>query len=370
MKDMGDNMDNRVLIQANKIIRRTRPAYLTNQICTEYSSKDFLEIAFLSKRCWNDIKGSCIMCDYGFSKVSHSNNKYVDEMKKIMNSHQNIKSLLLCTNGSFLNEMQISNDLLIEVLKVAGNSNVEEIQIETHYEDINLSKLETIKSVCNGKTVTIELGFETANQLYQDNIIMKQIDLNKIENTISKIQSYGFKVILNIMLGLPFLSTEEQLLDTFKSIKWAFNHNCRAVVFPINIKPYTLLWHMNKTGFYEPISHWLLIHLLSMFEADDLSNITIAWYGDRDEGDENCEEHTVFPLSCENCNHKLMKFYTLFNSTNDSKKRYKLLKSILDESFDCDCLTEFKKNFHSKNDENFDLKYKEYVEKLKEDFEI
>ena len=178
-------MDKKIIRRANQIIRANRPAYLTYEICSEHYSANSLEIAFLSKRCRNDANGSCIMCDYGYSQVTHTDEEYLSEMQKILTKYQNLDSVLLCTNGSILDENQVSTDLFEKILKVAAGSNVKEIQIETHYNNISKTKLELIKSICSNKVVTIELGFETANIAYQDTLIMKNIKLDEFEKTLN-----------------------------------------------------------------------------------------------------------------------------------------------------------------------------------------
>lgn len=363
-------LNENILKQANRIVRATRPAYLTNEICSEHYAAHSLEIAFLSKRCINDASGSCIMCDYGFSNTTHNDEEYIEEMKRIINKYKRIDSILLCTNGSILDEKQVSTELLRKILLTVNNSDIKEIQIETHYLNINQNNLDLIKSICDNKTITIELGFETSNDTYQSKLIMKKIELNKFEKTISLIQSYGFNTILNIMLGLPFLTAKEQVLDTYKTIKWGFEHNCRSVVFPINIKPYTLLSHMNKTGFYQNISYWEIIHLLTMLKVEDLSKITIAWYGDREEGDPLTEEKALFPLCCNECQPKLMEFFRKFNLNRNYEFRSTLLNNIVDESKKCKCYNQFIIQYNDETMGNFNSKYREYTLKLIEDFNL
>ncbi len=363
-------MDETILRHANRIIRASRPAYLTNEICSQHYAAFSLEIAFLSKRCCNDAKGSCIMCDYGYSNVTYSDDEYIKEMKRIINEYERIDSILLCTNGSILDENQISNELFTKILNIVRESKIEELQIETHYLNIDNTKLDLIKSICGNKTITIELGFETANEIYQNKLIMKNIDIYRFEKTLFLIQSYGFSSILNIMLGLPFLSVKEQILDTFKTIQWAFAHNCRAVVFPINIKPYTLLSHMKKTGFYQNISYWAIIYLLKMFRCEDLSKITIAWYGDREEGDPFTDEKAIFPASCDVCHPKLMKFFEQFNVNKDCIVRNALLDEIISESKKCNCYCQFMQQYNLENKICFESQYTKYISILKHDFNI
>ena len=47
----------------------------------------------------------------------------------------------------------------------------------------------------------------------------------------------------NVLLGAPFLCERDQLDTAVKSVNWAFEQGTDSVVvFPMNIKPFTLLY--------------------------------------------------------------------------------------------------------------------------------
>lgn len=347
-------MQNEIIMRANKVIRRMRPLLNTSDTCNTFYNNGTLEIGFLSKQCKNDARGSCLMCDYGATNCSFSTKEYTDKMNEILNKkYVEQNNLLLCSNGSIFDPYQVPFCTLEEIVKIASQSTFNIITFETHYQDVTDTILELIKRFSSDKKIVIEMGLEAINQRYQDEVILKNIDLDKYEKTINLIQSYGFTVEVNIMVGLPFLSQYEQYTYASEAINWALKRNCLVTVFPINIKPFTLLRVAYDNGLYEPIPHWLLITVLNDINYDYLNNLTIAWYGNRIEEYEGHKNKTVFPTSCNKCRGLINEFYAEFNHTKASKKRKKLLKDLILKC-QCDCKNKINLTHKSiKYDETF-----------------
>ena len=83
-----------MLAKYNQYLRRQRPLLDQSIICDVFRNNTFLEIAFISKCCRNDAKGSCIMCDYGAISGTKTQNIYLSEMERILNQNKGIKYLL------------------------------------------------------------------------------------------------------------------------------------------------------------------------------------------------------------------------------------------------------------------------------------
>lgn len=342
------------LKELNKQIRNKRPILSTNEICSTFISGDLLEIGFLSKQCKNDLSGSCLMCDYGYMNKVNSIENYIKEMKDILVEHSdNIDYLLLCTNGSFFDSYQIPKDLLISILIEAQNSSIPNIIIETHYKDVTREKLNLVHKIIH-KPVTIEMGLETINQKYQDTLFMKGIYLKEYLATIKLIKEYNYNIELNIMLGLPFLSTKQQMEDAVETIEWTVKQDCFPVLFPINIKYYTFLRYLYDKNNYEPISLWLVIVLLDKISDKALENIVVAWYGNRDESYADCFP-TIMPQTCSLCNTTLNVFFKSLHRTSDINERRELISSLINQAT-CECI-EVLRNSLKQPDCNFDEKY-------------
>jgi radical SAM enzyme (TIGR01210 family) len=357
-----------ILIKANKYIKNSRPYLPEDTICDTFRNNSFMELAFMSKRCPNDACGACIMCDYGVLQGEKSASVYIAEMNKILDKEKGIEYLLICTNGSILNPNQISEETLYKILKAAANTDIPHIIIEAHYNDISEQKLANIKQIMPDKNLTLELGLETVSQYYQDTLIMKHINIANFDKTISMIQNYKFNVDINILLGLPFLSAKEQFDETLKTVEWTLERGCNPVIFPVNIKPYTLLMHMYKNSFYTPVSHWLLILLLDAVEAEQLSKITIAYYGNRTEDYYDMAEQPIFPGCCEVCQAPIEIFYAEFCKEENSIKRKNLLQNILAFK-QCDCLSDLKNQINQTAKSNFHERYASYTRFLHKEFD-
>lgn len=357
-----------VLHKVNQYIKRTRPYLNPLYPCQVFKEDDLLEIGFLSKRCEHDAKGTCIMCDYGCAKETYSDGEYLNEMDEILAKYsEGTTILLLCSNGSILNSNQIRDELFQKILLHAAQTDIPQIEIECHYKDVTIKKLDMIKKFLPDKQITIEMGLETVNPVYQKIFFGKGINLNEYEDTILRIQSYGFKIDLNIILGLPFLCSKEQLKDTRQTLDWVFEHQCSPVIFPVNIKPFTLLMHMFQFGYYKPISHWLMLTLLDSIEEKKLDQIVVAWYGNREEIYENIESHAIFPTACPDCIDTIKDFYNKFVSCNNSHVRKKLLQDMMNTA-KCSCMKQL--NLTEETTFDFEKQYESYTTQLLREFDF
>ena len=358
------NMD--LIRYANRLLRNTRPFLADDEICAVFCTGDLLEIGFLSKCCRNDLSGSCIMCDYGIAAhCSNTIDQYIYEMLKIINRFETGKKyLLICSNGSILDEYQVSTELLTAILQESQKCSIPHIIIETHFKDVTKQRLDLIKSIIQ-KPVDIEMGLETINTKYQKMLFMKGIDINRYTDTINLIKEYGFDVELNIMLGLPFLSVNEQIKDTQQSINWAISHNCTPIIFPINIKPHTMLRYIYDKKLYEPISLWEVICLLDNLDHIALSRILIAWYGNRDEPYPN-DLPTLFPRTCCKCHDMLIRFFRDFLDVDDFSVRKNLINK-LKNSTKCNCYQDTVEKISMSND-SFDREFKLFYDLLEMDY--
>ena len=357
-------MDQTILMKHNRKIRKKRPLIPDENLCEIFQTETLLEVSLSRGRCANDARGACIMCDYGAAGKNQDISFYIKEMKDALdNCNARTNCLMICTNGSIFDENQIDSQLLEQAIDLAAQCKIPHIEFETHYLDVTREKLHLLQKKLQNKKIIIALGLETLNQTYQDYIILKNIDLEKFKDTITLIKEYEFQIELNIMLGMPFLSTYEQFEDTCRSLRWAFQNQCRPVLFPMNIKPYTLLMEMYKTGYYEPISHWLLLLVLNILTEEQLSQIVITWYGNRLEDYGSAELHPILPICCEKCRPALEKFYNDFTASDSGRERKRILNAAL-AIHKCDCKDNIERKIKDKHAPGFNVRYNDYLSYL------
>lgn len=324
------------LIFRNKKARQNRPIIPKDKLYSTFENNGVFQICFRSRGCSNYLAGSCIMCDYGLgTNITKEELEFAFD-KALSESKQDIKILLLNTYGSILDTNEISTECFNFLLHKLKKSNIKKIIFETHYNTITEEKLKLIKEELECKNICFELGFETSNGKIRENNLLKKIDNEKFRETIKLIHSFEMGVIINLLVGIPFLTTKEQLEDALNSVEWCISNDVDEIdLFPINVKPYTLLKELYDSKDYDVISHWLLVEVLNRIPLKDLSKIYLAWYGNRELEYSN-GEHSIFPKSCELCHNNLMRFYSEFLSNDDANYRKKIIEILISEN-KCEC---------------------------------
>lgn len=327
---------NKELINKNKKIRGNRPLIPSNVLYSTYENNGVFQICFKSKGCSNYLNGFCIMCDYGVGTNITPKELKIAFDSALNESKEEIRVLLLNSFGSILDYNEISEECLKILLKKIKKTKIKNIIFETHYTTINIKKLELIKKELDDRNIIFEFGLETSNEQIREDCLLKYINNKKFIDIVNLIHSFGMKVIANIIIGIPFLSKEEQVENAIDSINWCFNNNIDEVdLFPMNIRPYTLLKELYEEGKYNVISHWMLIEVLSKIPSQYLKNIYIAWYGNRDLKYDN-DFHSIFPTSCDICEKALFLFYEEYLKNKDSGYRKELIDNLIAHK-NCKC---------------------------------
>lgn len=290
------------------------------------------QLLFMSCGCEN----ACTFCNYGFD-YNLTLEMVKPELQKIRLEDFDIVELELEANGSFLSEREIPYDLFIEALRFVSHKNIPVITMETHYKTITERKIQDIRRILGqNQEIHFELGLESANEDVRS-IYNKDIDLCEYLEVARLCERYGISLQINVLLGAPFLTREEQIQDCLETLEFIFEETPKgthAVLFPINIKNNTMLKHWQDIGVYDQISSWEFIELLHKIPEEYLDRFTIAWWGNR----ENTFTKGIvqFPKTCDKCKERLMKFYVDFYCNWNPHYRKKILDEIWKARCECD----------------------------------
>lgn len=288
-----------------------------------------LQICFYSKGCRFSKNGNCIMCDYGKARKENLKSNDIKEIIRevFSNLKQKPKVVLLNSLGSVLDELEMPKENIIVLLDEISRIDIDNIIFETHYSNINKEILQLIEQKLPKKHIEIELGFESSNPEYREKYLNKIIDNNQFIEKVNLIKSYKFTVETNVIFGMPFLSTKEQIKDTIESIEWCFKNNMDGLnLFPMNIKPYTLLYKLYENQQYTPVKHKNFIEVLKRIPIDYIDKIYLCWYGNREIN--YGEKPTILPICNEDEFDEIMNFYKDFNLHKDKIYRQKIINDI------------------------------------------
>lgn len=294
-------------------------------------NKNNYQLLFLSRGC----DKACTFCNYGYD-FDLSLESVKPELKHIV-IPDDIFELELEANGSFLSEREIPYDLFLEVLRFVANKQIPLITMESHYTTITEQKLQDIRRILgDDQSISFELGFESSDSNVRA-VYNKDIDNDEFVQVASLCYQYGIELQVNVLLGAPFMTREEQIQDCLSTLDFIFENlpqNTLAVVFPINIKSHTMLKRWQDEGLYEQISAWELVELLHRVPVEYLDKLTIAWWGNRENA---FKAGTIqHPATCVDCKEKLMKFFSDFYCNHDPAFRKAITTEIWNVRCSCD----------------------------------
>lgn len=350
---------NDLLSKANILIRKSRPSDDSSKRINIFQRGNLLQLTFQTHGCRYSASGSCTMCNYG-QGVTTDVQIILRELDEICHSKAFLESnmILLGASGSFLDEGEIPGKLQYDIMKRIAQSHMQEVFIETHYKSVSDDNLQIIQEIFPDKAVHIEMGLETTTEEFQTSILNKTISLPQLKETIRQIHAHNIVVDLNILFGMPFLTINQQIEDTLKTIRWALENGAdNIIVFPINIHPYTVFEWWYDNGYITVPSLWGLLMVLQNLTDKELSCICLAWYGNRGIV-YSSEKKTVIPQACPICQKQLISFFDDFASNYNLPYRKERLHEFANRTFPCKCRQDFAAKTDDEMHTNFTSKLK------------
>ena len=285
---------------------------------------------------------ACVFCNYGFKHPVRKEEilKRVEHICRFLPA--NIETLILESSGSFLDDRELPTELQYQIMEIVARTKVYRVQIETHYKTVTYEKVKKILQILKGHAVAFEFGLESAEETTLG-IYNKDIDVGELFQIVRNCHHLGIETSLNVMVGAPLLTVQEQVEDVLYTVqdilKWC-PESTAIVLFPLNIKDYTLVKHMYNQGRYSVISHWEFIEVLEKIPRDALDRVYISWWGNR------CNEFhgkdaIIHPKSCDNCHDRLMEFYTSFVNADSLQEKQRLVEEI--SKVTCKCRDDYEK---------------------------
>lgn len=328
-----------------------------NNFCTIHESENLFQINFESIGCKNSYHGKCIMCDYGRGRNITKDEMLYAFNYAISSIKGNPEVLLVNTYGSILDEFEFEEENFIELLKEINKLKFRIIIFETFYKTITQEKIDLIKKYIDNKIIYFEIGIESFNDKYRRYCLNKEIDNKELFEVVKMVKRNDCFITGNLLVGIPFLSTKEQLDDAIESINIAFENNIDEVtLFPINVKKYTLLYELYENNLYKQISLWMLIEILNNIKEEYLDKITFAWFGNRDMVYSN--NSTIFPKCCDSCKRNLNDFFENIQKYT-AKENKKRILNLIETSNSCNCRREFLNELNSIEEKNFEERINE-----------
>lgn len=313
---------------------------------------------------------ACTFCNYGFKHPVRKEEilKKVEHICRYLPA--NIETLILESSGSFLDEREIPAELQYQIMEIVARTKVKRVQIETHYKTITDEKVEKILQILEGHEIAFEIGLESTTKTTLD-IYNKDIDVKELFRKVWYWDSLGIEVSLNVMFGAPLLTRQEQVQDTLNTVQDILEkcpESTCIVLFPLNVKDFTLVKHMYDKGRYSIVSHWGFIEVLTKIPKNALHRVFISWWGNRT-NEFHGRDAIIYPKSCEKCHHILKAFYGSFVEAESLQEKQRLVEKI--SKVNCKCRDDYEREKAiEKPDKDIRQRLAEEKEKLKDEIEL
>lgn len=265
----------------------------------------------------------CYMCNYGNGSLNIKDK--IEDIENLLGTHNIV---VISAYGPVLDTQELPLTFLERVLnRLNSYENIESIILETHISTMKKGILNHIQSILPSKKILIEFGLESSNNEILSKI-NKNTTIEKIAEAINVAKSFNYGVIANVLLGLPFMTTNERQLDCLKSITWAINHGVdEVVIFPCWIKPGTGLYNQYIKGEYNRVHHTELISLIENLPYNQLDKVQLSWYDNR----HYIGNGFIPPYIEKQHEDRILEFYNKFTSNYSADYRTDLIDNIVNE---------------------------------------
>ena len=261
-----------------ELLRARRPEMQSP--CRSYHLGRVLHMHFRTGGCRY---GRCLMCDYCHSSKPLAEQEILDAFESYYEPHRaEAEVLLLGSLGSILDGREFPPSLFEAVLGCARRTDAQIVVFETSWETVDAHSAADIVRALEGKEVYFECGLESSSEHVRRICFGKEIEDEEVAAAVRIAHDAGAKVIANLMLGAPFMSREERIVDARRSVMEAFAVGIDEVaVFPLNVKPYTAVRRLYDSGQFELVSCADLVRLLASLDPETLDKVSLAWWGNR-----------------------------------------------------------------------------------------
>lgn len=315
---MSERFDNPLLSAVMRRIRHPRqllPAKMFFYNRVERSrGGNYIEVWFMTAGCQWDAQGGCTMCNYGRGHTI-SEDEIVDAVRQGLDDiNVDVSELVVSPSGSMLDPREVPVGARRRIFSLISDFPAPQFVFETRPETVTPNAVKEFGESVLGKRLGVEMGLESSNAWVQRFCINKGSHPNQFIRAAEILFEHGVDVYANVSLGTAFLSSSEAINDAVNSIRWAFDNGADiAVLFPLHVKPYTLLAWLYERDLYHPPSLWSLVEALRQLGTDFMDRTEISWYRSYYDDDSKI---VASPTTCHLCRKDVLK---LLDEYRDSR---------------------------------------------------
>lgn len=253
-----------------KDLRKPAAAWVTETRIGEATGKA-LSIVFATIGCSHarGELGGCTMCSYlldGTEKPptdEQITTQFNQAMTRLADASGPL-AVKIYTSGSFLDPSEVSLDARSRIVQMISEDNrIAEVVIESRPEYVTNEVMDELRRSLGDRTIEIGIGLESSNDAIRQMCVNKGFDISDFKNAIEITRDHQIGVRAYVLLKPPFLSEQNALQDTIRTISDCTLMGVSTVsVNPVNVQKHTLVEELWSKGEYRPPWLWSLLEVL------------------------------------------------------------------------------------------------------------
>lgn len=318
------NGDNRLLSSVMRHIRKSRPLLAPDNAFSLFETNNLAQIWLQTPACRFSVQGKCTICNYWSGQKIPGLIRRVEQAVYIP---PNIDTILINTCGSCLDPEELTAEEQLQLFQWLNRQHTENIIFETHMATLSEDTVRHVHEMFPDKKISFEIGQESTDRDVQFYSLNKPLADKGRAIIFDRVHRYGMEIIVNVILGAPFLSRQEQIEDAVSSITALLREGADyTMLFPVNIKPATLIHFLYETAMYEPVDGDMIIGVLDSLPMQFLPRVNVAWYG------EHQEPGVIPPRVPETDRAEFNTLLATYNDCNSMEMRKGHLQTLLHKS--------------------------------------
>ena len=315
--------NNTLLSFVMRYIRKSRPLLNSVDVCSVFETNDLIQIWLQTPACRFSLEGKCTICNYWAGQKIPG---LISKMERSVVITENINTILINTCGSCLDPGELAVKEQEQLFEWLNKQPVNDIILETHMSTLSEDVVRRVCRMIPDKNLFFEIGQESTDRDVQFYSLNKPLPKRARNIIIDRVHRYGMKSIVNVVLGAPFLSREEQICDAIDSITTLLQEGADYIMlFPVNIKPNTLVHFLYDIGMYTSVDGSMIASVLDALPKEFLPRVGVAWYG------EHQEPGVIPPYIPEMDRKEFNMIVSSYNNSDSMDERKQQVKMLLDK---------------------------------------